>query len=1082
MELTEHNLDIAHLWPQWRRGGGIQAVFQPIVSLQSGTVTAYEALSRPFDASGGPVPILALIASAEQHHQLVVLDRLAYTAMINSVTEMNWPNNTRLFINVVPRSIEDPGPLLDLIKTQQRVPPNHIILEISERESLAEGDAYLSQLLQPFRDIGVKIALDDLGAGYSGLNRLAELKPDFAKIDLSLIRDVDRNSIKLALVESTVRFATKTAAIEIVAEGIETPSELFTLQEIGVDFGQGYLLGKPLPHLSSRSHRGFFNRSLEPPKDHSEHLQALLNTAQRMVQGMARGEGRNTHLVRLAQRMLGADVVTLFKRTADQLQVYETTLPDALLPASHRIPILADAAYSKPLIDRSAFIRQTLADDPAPWSRELALESGIAVPICDNYDCWGILHVGFYAPHRIRPDMVKLTEGLAHLFVLALGYGNLEQPAQETLEPLGEPLYEAIFTLAETHEVDRLLAKVVQAALSVSQGHEGWIGLLNEESLHCIEPDGQSFDIPRTDLYDITTINGQGPVGKIVQTRQPLIIQDIEQEPILSPWLDHMLESGIKAAMGLPLIIGDRLLGIMKVYHSEVNGFTLGRVRRLSALASLATTLIEKSLSLQATQKAQERQQQLTEALYAISSCTTEDDILLTVAHAAQQLTGSELVVLSEPDTREFRHRATAGSLSHASADLTIPFQSVSESPLNIFNQAFYSGTPIVLDIARKNGKCPWVIRHWAERYGLKHAVIIPLNSHGQSLGLLTIFPVTSPQTLATLFTEMTSFAHAAASALYDRRLAHLLQEEKAQVDVLIRASQELPLVSTIDELWQRVGAIITESMDASGGWVIEDMSQLPSCYMFGHAKSYEGLLQQKFQETDPREYHSVVRTNDQLDPRLRALNINASSIFPMTLYGHRTGSLLAVHSEDPQYFTAARLHLIEVLLGYVAVAYEVVRLREQETQSLVLDPLTRVSSRYAIQRCFDDELERMKRGQSQSMAVVLFDVIGFSHINTEHGYQGGNVVLRELADILSQHKDDDAKLGRLGSDEFILLYRNRSQDSLWQEILQLIEHLPYPASWCLVYTRNPDQEFADLIQMGYQHMAPKGAMIDASS
>ena len=90
--------------------------------------------------------------------------------------------------------------------------------------------------------------------------------------------------------------------------------------------------------------------------------------------------------------------------------------------------------------------------------------------------------------------------------------------------------------------------------------------------------------------------------------------------------------------------------------------------------------------------------------------------------------------------------------------------------------------------------------------------------------------------------------------------------------------------------------------------------------------------------------------------------------------------------------------------------------------------------------------------------------------------------MLRELANILSQHKDDDAKLGRLGSDEFILLYRNRSQDSLWQEILRLIKHLPYPTSWCLVYTQNPGQEFADLIQIGYQHMAPEGAMIDASS
>ncbi len=1082
MELTEHTLDIAHLWPQWRRGGGIQAVFQPIVSLQNGTVTAYEALSRPFDASGGPVPILALIASAEQHHQLVILDRLAYTAMIKSVKEMSWPNNTRLFINVVPRSIEDPGPLLDLIKTQHAVPPNHVILEISERESLAEGDAYLSQLLQPFRDIGVKIALDDLGAGYSGLNRLAELKPDFAKIDLSLIRDVDRNSIKLALVESTVRFATKTAAIEIVAEGIETPSELFTLQEIGVDFGQGYLLGRPLPHLTSRLHAGFFNRSLEPPKDHSEHLQALLNTAQRMVQGMAWGEGRNTHLVRLAQRMLRADVVTLFKRDAEQLLVYETTLSDALLPAIRRIPILADVGYAKPLIDRSAVIRQTLADNPTPWSQELALESGIAVPICDNYDCWGILHVGFYAPHRIRPDMVKLAEGLAHLFVLALGYGNLEQTAQESSDPLGEPLYEAIFTLAETHDLDRLLAKVIQAALAVSQGHEGWIGLLNDDNLHCIEPDGQSFDIPQANLFDVTTIDGQGPVGKILQARKPLVIQDIRREPILIPWLDQMLESGIKAAMGLPLVVGERILGIMEVYHSEVNGFTLGRVRRLSALASLATTLMEKSLSLQTTQKAQERQRRLTEALYAISSCTTEDDILLTVAHAAQQLTGSDLVVLSEPDILEFRHRATAGSLSHASATLKIPFQASTESPLNIFNQAFYSGSPVVQDIVRKNGECPWMIRHWAKRYGLQHVVIIPLNSHGQNLGLLTIFPVSSPQSLATLFTEMTSFAHAAASALYDRRLTHLLQEEKSQVDVLIRASQELPLVSTIDDLWQRVGAIITESMGASGGWVIEDMSQLPSCYVFGCAKSYEGLLQQKFQEDDPREYHSVVRTNGQLDPRLRTFKVNASSIFPMSLYGHRTGSLLAVHSEDPQYFTTARLHLIEVLLGYVVVSYEVIRLREQETQSLVLDPLTRISNRYAIQRCFDDESERMKHGQSQSLAIVLFDVDGFSHINAEQGYQGGNVVLRELADALSQHKDGNAKLGRLGSDEFVLLYPNRDRDSLWREIIQLTRHLPYPTSWCLVYTQNPDQEFADLIQLGYQHLSSGGSMISTPS
>lgn len=1080
MELVEHNLDIEHLWHQWKRGGGIRAVFQPIVSLQSGTVRAYEALSRPYDTTGRPIPILPLIASADRHRQIAVFDRLAYTAMLESVSKMGWPRDTRLFINVVPRSIEDPGYLLDLIQHHKVIAPSDIILEISERESLEEGDAYLSELLQPFRDMGVKIALDDLGAGYSGLNRLAELKPDFAKIDLSLIRDVDRNSIKLALVESTVRFATKTAAIEIVAEGIETPSELFTLQEIGVDYGQGYLLGRPLPQLESRSHAEFFNRTMDPPKDQSEHLQALLNTAQRMVQGMARGEGRNTHLVRLAQRMLGADVVTLFKRQADYMEMYETTLPDTLIPANRGIPISTDAPSSMPLIDRSSFVRQTLADSPASWSIDLGLESGIAVPICDNRDCWGVLHVGFYAPHQIRPDMIKLAEGLAHLFVLALGYGSLDQPNPEPIEPLGEPLYEAIFTLAETHGVGRLVSKVVQGALAVSQGHEGWIGLLNEETLHCIEADGSSFDISRAELFDKSTTNGSGPVGQILQTQRSIVIQDIVQEPMMKPWLDDMLASGIKAAFGIPLVVGSRTLGIMKIYHSEVNGFTLGRLRRLQALASLATTLLEKSVTLQETQAAQARQEELTEALYAISSCTTEDEILITAANAAQRFTDADLVVVSEPDASQFRHRAASGPLASTACQLVIPFQPNQAEPLNLFNQVFHGGNPAVLAVD-DDQSVPQMVSQWARHHNLHHAVIIPLNGHGENLGLLTIFPKVNPQRLSTLYSEMTSFAHAAASALYDRRLTHLLQEEKAQVDVLIRASQELPLVTTIDELWQRIGAIITESMGAAGGWIIEDLAQLPACYAFGSAKSYQGLLQQKFQEVDPRVHQSEVSTGHQLDARLQAHGIHSSAIFPMSLYGHPTGTLIAIHSTKSQYFTPARLHLIEVLLGYVAVSYEVVRLREQESRSLIIDPLTRMANRYTVQRCFQGETERIAQGQSFSLAIAVFDLVGFSQLNAEQGYQEGNAVLQEVAQVLNRRKDPDAMLGRLGSDEFVLLYRNRESQALWQEISELAGVLPFPTVWAVVFTKNVHADFFALLQLGYQHLSPQGGLIDLS-
>ncbi len=1085
MELTEHPLNLTKLWNHWKHGGHIQAVFQPIVSLQSGSVHAYEALSRPIDRDGSPIPVLALIASADRHRQLATFDRMAYTAMLSAVEEIGWTPDTYLFINVVPRSIADPGYLLHLIQNHPHLRPNQIVLEISERETLEAGDAHLSSLLQPFRDLGVKIALDDLGAGYSGLNRLVELKPDFAKIDLSLIRDVDRNSIKLALVESTVRFANKTAAIEIVAEGIETPSELFTLQEIGVDYGQGYLLGRPRYDLASISHSDYFNRSMESPVDQSQHLQALLNTAQRMVQGMAQGEGRNTHLVRLAMRLLGADVVSLFRRNETVMELYETTLPESLRPPIQKIHIDVDLPTSRPLIDRNPYIHQTLTDQRTPWSQQLGLESGIAVPICDNHDCWGILHIGFYAPHRVRPDMVKLAEGLAHLFVLAIGFSTLEDSAVQNLDPLGEPLYEAIATLADTEDVERLVAKVMQGALAVSEGHEGWIGLLDGAGhLHCIQADGSAFDIPQEDLFNPETIDGRGPVGQILQTGQQMIVPDIVLEPTLVPWLEDMLASGIKSAAGIPLMVGNRILGLLKVYHSEIGGFTLGRIRRLQALASLATTLLEKSLTLEETQAAQNRQEQLTAALFEISTCTTEEQILESVSNATLRMTGAELVVVSEPVGNEFRHRAASGSLAAIARQMPVPLKPQSEASLNLLSQVFYERTAAsrTLPLSEMHGvKSPSALSGWARDQGLSHVVAIPLSSHDETLGVLTIFQKSSTTVRSPLISDLTSFAHVAASALYDRRLMHLLQDQQKQVDVLMRASRELPLVPDIDQLWLRTGDIFTQSMGASGGFIIEDLARLPSLHTFGKVRSYEGLLQQMFQESDPRHQGATVKEGGEVDPRLQAQGIQSCAVFPMTLHGRPTEMFVGIHSTSRNYFNAARLHLIEVFLGYVGVSYEVIQLRDQDDHSLIVDPLTQMANRYTIQRYFHGESTKIMQGESTSMALVLLDLDNFSRFNVDEGYSAGDRLLQEVATTIHRAKDPDAMLGRLGSDEFVILYRNREPVSIQEEIRKIQKTLAHPMRWSLIWGNQGTHNFSDLLQRAYHHLSPDGSLIDLS-
>ncbi len=105
------------------------------------------------------------------------------------------------------------------------------------------------------REQGFSIALDDLGAGHSSLNRLVELRSDVAKLDMKLIRGIDQDPFRLALLKSLVRFGEEVGMV-LVAEGIETPAELEAVRRQGVAFGQGYLLGRP---------RALVRPSLAPP-------------------------------------------------------------------------------------------------------------------------------------------------------------------------------------------------------------------------------------------------------------------------------------------------------------------------------------------------------------------------------------------------------------------------------------------------------------------------------------------------------------------------------------------------------------------------------------------------------------------------------------------------------------------------------------------------------------------------------------------------------------------------------------------------------------------------------------------------
>ncbi len=211
--------------------------YQPIVRIADRSIFGYEALMRS-EETALPHPG-AILEAAERLGRLDDLGRRTRSAASAPFAEA--PPGSVLFVNLHARDLMD-GSLL-LPSSPLSAIANRVVLEITERASLADVKDARAKMAA-LRRMGFRIAIDDLGAGYAGLTSFATLEPEFVKLDMSLVRDIDRNHTKEALVRSMASVC-KELGMLVVAEGVETPEERDLLAALGCDFLQGYLLAKP---------------------------------------------------------------------------------------------------------------------------------------------------------------------------------------------------------------------------------------------------------------------------------------------------------------------------------------------------------------------------------------------------------------------------------------------------------------------------------------------------------------------------------------------------------------------------------------------------------------------------------------------------------------------------------------------------------------------------------------------------------------------------------------------------------------------------------------------------------------------
>ncbi|MBW4565071.1 MAG: EAL domain-containing protein [Mojavia pulchra JT2-VF2] len=219
--------------------------FQPIVSIQdTSQIYGYESLLRGLDEQGNLVPPGPILELATEAGLLPQLDRLARLSTIAQFSRHQVSG--QIFINFAPTALYDPVSCLrSTVEAIDRAGISHerVVFEVVESDNSPDLD-HLKTVLQYYRDAGFLVALDDLGSGYSGLNLLHQLRPDFIKLDMGLIRDVHQDLYKASITEKLLEIAQK-LKIQTVAEGIEYIEELNWLQERGATFAQGYLIARP---------------------------------------------------------------------------------------------------------------------------------------------------------------------------------------------------------------------------------------------------------------------------------------------------------------------------------------------------------------------------------------------------------------------------------------------------------------------------------------------------------------------------------------------------------------------------------------------------------------------------------------------------------------------------------------------------------------------------------------------------------------------------------------------------------------------------------------------------------------------
>lgn len=220
-------------------GFQFEYAYQPIVDIDQKKVFAHEALVRGPHGEGA-MSVLSQVTEKNRYR----FDQACRVKAIKGAKELGIQES--ISINFLPNAIYRPELCIRTTLAAARAhgfPLERIIFEVTEGERVEDGP-WFAEILREYKRCGFKTAIDDFGAGYAGMKLLADFQPDIIKIDMDLIRGVEKSRARQSIVRGLVRLC-EDMKITVVAEGVETPAERDFLRDVGISLMQGYLFAKP---------------------------------------------------------------------------------------------------------------------------------------------------------------------------------------------------------------------------------------------------------------------------------------------------------------------------------------------------------------------------------------------------------------------------------------------------------------------------------------------------------------------------------------------------------------------------------------------------------------------------------------------------------------------------------------------------------------------------------------------------------------------------------------------------------------------------------------------------------------------